>query len=95
LPSALGSLPRFYRLVFAQVRRAGELASGTSLPTQVVHSIAPTRAARDNLIYWTGLGLVVAVLTLIYLISAVRVGGLALTAIRDSEPAAESVGVNN
>ena len=82
-----------YRLVFAQVSALGA-GSGTSLPTQVVHSIAPTRAARDNVIYWTGLGLVVAVLALIYLILRSR-WGLALTAIRDSEPAAESVGVNN
>src|ERR1700757_2263443 len=82
-----------YRLVFAQVSALGA-GSGTSLPTQVVYSIAPTRAARDNLIYWTGLGLVVAVLALIYLILRSR-WGLALTAIRDSEPAAESVGVDN
>jgi branched-chain amino acid transport system permease protein len=82
-----------YRLVFAQVSALGA-GSGTSLPTQVVHSIAPTRAARDNVIYWTGLGLVVAVLALIYLILRSR-WGLALTAIRDSEPAAESVGVDN
>jgi branched-chain amino acid transport system permease protein len=82
-----------YRLVFAQVSGLGA-GSGTSLPTQVVQSIAPGRAARDNLIYWTGLGLVVAVLTVTYLILRSR-WGLALTAIRDSEPAAESVGVNN
>jgi branched-chain amino acid transport system permease protein len=82
-----------YRLVFAQVSALGA-GSGTSLPTQVVHSIAPTRALRDNVIYWTGLGLVVAVLALIYLILRSR-WGLALTAIRDSEPAAESVGVDN
>jgi branched-chain amino acid transport system permease protein len=82
-----------YRLVFAQISALGA-GSGTSLPTQVVHSIAPTRTLRDNLIYWTGLGLVVAVLTLIYLILRSR-WGLAVTAIRDSEPAAESVGVDN
>lgn len=82
-----------YRLVFAQVSALGA-GSGTSLPTQVVQSIAPTRALRDYLIYWIGLSLVVAVLALIYLILRSR-WGLALTAIRDSEPAAESVGVNN
>jgi branched-chain amino acid transport system permease protein len=82
-----------YRLVFAQVSALGA-GSGTSLPTQVVQSIAPTRAARDNLIYWTGLGLVVTVLAVTYLILRSR-WGLALTAIRDSEPAAESVGVDN
>lgn len=82
-----------YRLVFAQVSALGA-GSGTSLPTQVVQNIAPTRAARDNLIYWTGLGSVVAVLAVTYLILRSR-WGLALTAIRDSESAAESVGVDN
>jgi branched-chain amino acid transport system permease protein len=46
------------------------------------------------LIYWTGLGLVVTVLAVTYLILRSR-WGLALTAIRDSESAAESVGVDN
>jgi branched-chain amino acid transport system permease protein len=82
-----------YRLVFAQVSALGA-GSGTSLPTQVVQTIAPTRAARDNLIYWAGLGLVVAVLAATYLFLRSR-WGLALTAIRDSEPAAESIGVDN
>jgi branched-chain amino acid transport system permease protein len=82
-----------YRLVFAQVSALGA-GSGTSLPTQVVQSIASTRAARDNLIYWTGLGLVAAVFAVTYLILRSRLG-LALTAIRDSESAAESVGVDN
>src|ERR1700751_2189065 len=82
-----------FRLAFAQVSALGA-GSGTSLPTQVVQSIAPTRVARDLFIYWTGLGLVVAVLAVIYLILRSR-WGLALTANRDSESAAESVGVDN
>src|SRR5580693_7712694 len=82
-----------YRLVFAQVSALGG-GSGTSLPTQIIQSIAPTRVARDNLIYWTGLGLIVAVFAVIYFTLRLR-WGLALTAIRDSEPAAESVGVDN
>ena len=82
-----------YRLVFAQVSALGA-GSGTSLPTQVVQTIAPTRAARDNLIYWAGLGLVVAVLAATYLFLRSR-WGLALTAIRDSEPAAKSIGVDS
>jgi branched-chain amino acid transport system permease protein len=81
-----------YRLTFAQVSALGG-GSGTSLPTQIVQSIAPTRVARDNLVYWTGLALIIAVLTVTYLILRSR-WGLALTAIRDSEPAAESVGVD-
>src|SRR5260221_2288419 len=82
-----------FRLAFAQVSALGA-GSGTSLPTQVVQSIAPTRVARDHFIYWTGLGLVVAVLPVIYLILRSR-WGLPLTAIRDIESAAESVGVDN
>lgn len=82
-----------FRLTIAQVSALGA-GSGTSLPTSIVQGIAPTRAARDHLIYWTGLGLVVAVLAVTYLILRSR-WGLALTAIRDSEPAAETLGVNN
>jgi branched-chain amino acid transport system permease protein len=82
-----------YRLTITQVSALGA-GSGTSLPTQIVQSIAPTRAARDHLIYWAGLSLVVIVLSVTYLILWSRLG-LALTAIRDNEPAAETVGVNN
>jgi branched-chain amino acid transport system permease protein len=82
-----------YRLTFAQISALGG-GSGTSLPTQVIQSIAPTRLLRDTLIYWTGLLLIVGVLATIYLILRSR-WGLALAAIRDSEPAAESVGVDN
>src|SRR5580700_5729210 len=50
-----------YRLTFAQISALGG-GSGSSLPTQVVQAIAPTRMARDNSIYWTGLLLIIAVL---------------------------------
>jgi branched-chain amino acid transport system permease protein len=82
-----------YRLTFAQISVLGG-GSGSSLPTQVIQGIAPTRLIRDDLIYWTGLLLIVAVFATIYLILRSR-WGLALAAIRDSEPAAESVGVDN
>jgi branched-chain amino acid transport system permease protein len=82
-----------YRLTFAQISVLGG-GSGASLPSQVIQSIAPTRLIRDNLIYWTGLLLIVAVFATIYLTLRSR-WGLALAAIRDSEPAAESVGVDN
>jgi len=82
-----------FRLAIAQVNALGA-GSGTSLPTSIVQGIAPTRAARDHLIYWTGLGLIVAVLAVTYFILRSR-WGLALTAIRDSEPAAETLGVNS
>jgi branched-chain amino acid transport system permease protein len=49
-----------YRLTFAQISVLGG-GSGSSLPTQVIQGIAPTRPIRDDLIYWTGLLLIVAV----------------------------------
>lgn len=92
---AIGSwvVAEVYRLTFAQVSVLGG-GSGTSLPVEIVQHIATSRAERDSLIYWTGLGITVGVLTVIYLILRSR-WGLALTAIRDSEAAAESVGVDN
>jgi branched-chain amino acid transport system permease protein len=82
-----------YRLVFAQVSLLGG-GSGTSLPAEIVQHIASSRTGRDALIYWTGLGLLIAVLAVIYFTLRSR-WGLALMAIRDSEPAAESVGIDN
>jgi branched-chain amino acid transport system permease protein len=82
-----------YRLVFAQVSALGG-GSGQSLPAAVVRSIAEGRETRDMLIYWVGLAVAVGALALVYLLLRSRYG-LALTAIRDSEAAAESLGVNN
>jgi branched-chain amino acid transport system permease protein len=92
---AIGSwvVAEVYRLTFAQVSVLGG-GSGTSLPVEIVQHIANSRSERDSVIYWTGLGIAVGVLTVIYLILRSR-WGLALTAIRDSEAAAESVGVDN
>ena len=92
---AIGSwvVAEVYRLTFAQVSVLGG-GSGTSLPVEIVQHVANNRAERDSVIYWTGLGIAFAVLTVIYLILRSR-WGLALTAIRDSEAAAESVGVDN
>jgi branched-chain amino acid transport system permease protein len=53
-----------------------------------------TAAARDTALYWLALVLLVATLAAIYLLLRSR-QGLALAAIRDSEPAAESVGVDS
>jgi branched-chain amino acid transport system permease protein len=92
---AIGSwvVAEVYRLTFAQVSVLGG-GSGTSLPVEILQHIANSRSERDSVIYWTGLGIAVGVLTVIYLILRSR-WGLALTAIRDSEAAAESVGVDN
>ena len=67
--------------------------SGISLPAAIVKSIAATRSARENLVYWTILALVVTVIGLIVLLLRSR-WGLALQAIRDNEVAAKSNGVD-
>jgi branched-chain amino acid transport system permease protein len=82
-----------YRLVFAQISALGG-GSGMSLPAEVVKGIATNAQMRDTVIYWVALGIAVAALGLVYLVLRSR-WGLALTAIRDSEAAAESLGVDN
>lgn len=81
-----------FRLVAAQVSVLGG-GSGTSLPAGIVTSIASGREAREFLLYWLALALVVVVLGLIF--ALLRSGyGLALTAIRDNEGAARSSGID-
>lgn len=82
-----------YRLGFSQIRILGG-GSGKSLSTAVVKSIAASRATREMVIYWVGLALAVGAVALVFFVLRSR-HGLALTAIRDSEAAAESVGVDN
>jgi branched-chain amino acid transport system permease protein len=81
-----------FRLVAAQTAALGG-GSGMSLPASVVVSIASTRQLRDFVIYWIALALVVAVLVAIVLLLRSRYG-LALKAIRDSEIAATTSGVD-
>lgn len=93
-----------YRLVVAQFRQLGG-GTGTSLPPLVTNEVAGiewvkaaldvrTSAARDIITYWTALGLAVGTVLIVYFVLRSR-HGLALAAIRDSEVAAESVGVDN
>src|SRR5262249_33895671 len=65
--------------------------SGMSLTPAIVRRIAPERAGRELIVYWLSLGIVVLVCGSVYLLLRSR-HGLALPAIRDSEPAAESLG---
>ncbi|PZU24666.1 MAG: branched-chain amino acid ABC transporter permease [Shinella sp.] len=81
------------RLSFAQVSSLGG-GSGASLPTSVVTGIASNREWREILIYWTGLALAVAVLLIVIALLRSKLG-LALTGLRDSEIASESLGVNS
>jgi branched-chain amino acid transport system permease protein len=92
-----------YRLSFAQVKQLGG-GTGTSLPAFVTNEVAGigwvkalfdvrTSAARDIITYWAALALAAGAILLVYLLLRSR-HGLALAAIRDSEEAAESVGVD-
>src|SRR5262249_51268836 len=82
-----------YRLLFAQVGTLGG-GSGQSLPAAVVRGIAADRAVRERLIYWLGLAIAGAPVGLVPRLLRSRHGG-GLAAIRDSEAAAESVGVDS
>ena len=67
--------------------------SGMSLTPAIVREIAPDRAGREIIVYWISLAIVVAVCATVYLLLRSK-HGLALTAIRDSERASESLGVD-
>lgn len=81
-----------FRLSFAQISALGG-GSGTSLPISIVKSLASGRSEREALSYWLALGTTLVVILAIYLILRSR-NGLALTAIRDNELAAKSLGIN-
>ncbi len=81
-----------YMLVFAQIGALGG-GSGMSLPIDVVRAIADSRDMREAVTYWTALGLAVGSVALVYGLLRSKYG-LALAAIRDSEPAAASLGVD-
>jgi len=67
--------------------------SGLSLTPDIVRQISPDRGVRDTIIYLMSLGVSALVVGIVYLLLRSR-HGLALTAIRDSEPASASLGVN-
>jgi branched-chain amino acid transport system permease protein len=81
-----------FRLVFAQISAFGG-GSGLSLPTYVIREIASGRDEREAIIYWTAFALALLVLGFAYFLLRSR-QGLALTAIRDSERASESLGID-
>jgi branched-chain amino acid transport system permease protein len=103
---AIGSwvVAEVYRLVFAQFKQLGG-GTGTSLPPSATGNIfgidwvramfdVRSPAARDIITYWIALLLAVAAPLLVYAVLRSR-RGLALYAIRDSEPTAESAGVDS
>ena len=81
-----------FRLSFAQVTALGG-GSGSSLPVGIVKSMAGSRSAREALSYWLALGTAVTVIATVYLLLRSR-RGLALTAIRDNELAASTLGID-
>jgi branched-chain amino acid transport system permease protein len=85
--------------VIAEVLRLSSLlvpklggGSGLSLPVSVVRAIAETRDMREWLTYWSSLTLAVLVMASIYVLVRSRLG-LAMTSIRDSAIASESLGI--
>jgi branched-chain amino acid transport system permease protein len=91
------------RLVLAQVKQLGG-GTGTSLPPDLASSIVGLDlvrnffavrgpAARDMMVYWLALLLALGTFALVYRLLRSR-HGLALSALGDSETAAESTGVD-
>lgn len=80
-----------FRLLASQISVLGG-GSGISLPAAAVIAMAPSRQAREFEIYWLALALTVIVLAAIVALLRSR-HGLALTAIRDNELAAQSNGI--
>ncbi|HET7912645.1 MAG TPA: branched-chain amino acid ABC transporter permease [Pseudolabrys sp.] len=80
-----------FRLLASQVSALGG-GSGISLPASVVLAMAPTRQMREFEMYWLALLLTIAILAAIFALLRSR-HGLALTAIRDNELAAQSTGI--
>jgi len=81
-----------FRLIASQIGVLGG-GSGISLPAAAVIAMAPSRQAREFETYWLALALTVAVLGAIVALLRSR-QGLALTAIRDNELAAQSNGID-
>jgi branched-chain amino acid transport system permease protein len=83
-----------FRLIAAQLGSVGlGGGSGTSIPTAVMQGLASSKYWREASIYWIVLALGIGAIALVYGLLRSRIG-LALTAIRDSEVASTSLGIN-
>lgn len=85
-------LAEVFRLSFAQVTSLGG-GSGSSLPTSVITQMASSRELREMMVYWSGLALAAGTLIFVVLLLRSKTG-LALTALRDSEIASDSLGIH-
>jgi branched-chain amino acid transport system permease protein len=85
-------LAEVLRLIFTLIKPFGA-GTGMSLPISVVRDIADSRVVRELLLYYISVAVGVGTVLLIFLWLRSR-QGLALTAIRDSEAAAGSIGIN-
>jgi branched-chain amino acid transport system permease protein len=81
-----------FRLLASQISVLGG-GSGISLPSSIVLAMAASRTMREFEIYWLALALTVVVLAGMFALLRSRYG-LALTAIRDNELAAQSNGID-
>ncbi|MDD7972670.1 branched-chain amino acid ABC transporter permease [Roseinatronobacter alkalisoli] len=91
---AIGSwvLAEVFRLTFAQVSALGG-GSGISLPPAVVRALSDDRWMREAMAWWLALGAAALVIGVVVLFLRSR-NGVALTAIRDNELAARSLGID-
>ena len=80
------------RLIFTLIKPFGQ-GTGMSLPISVVRAISENRTARELILYYFSIGLGIGSVVLVFLWLRSR-QGLALAAVRDSELAAGSVGIN-
>lgn len=88
---ATWAVAEILRLLVMQVPALGG-GSGTSLPGSVLKAISPDRGMRADLIYWAVFAIFTVILAGSVLLMRSR-WGLALRAMRDSELAAESLGI--
>lgn len=88
---ATWAVAEILRLIVMQIAPLGG-GSGTSLPIDVLKAISPDRAMRADFIYWIVFAIFALVLFGALLLMRSR-WGLALRAMRDSELAAESLGI--
>lgn len=85
-------IAEIFRLFAAQSSALGG-GSGISLPVKIAASMAQDRQMRELVMYFVALGLAVVAVFGVWALLRSK-WGLALTAIRDSERAAEAVGVD-